>query len=111
MHVHFSRHSSILDPLRLSLKHLNAFSSPLLLQSSLPLVHALTQATQAFSHSIAAYHSLLLALAARSGPVSSLSPSPASDPVLLALGAQGGLAELYAAQKVAADIAAVTSAV
>ncbi len=98
MHVHFSRHAAILDPLSLSLKRLNALPSPALLQSLLPLVHALTQAAQAFSHSIVVYHSLLLALAARSGPVSSLSPSPANDPVLLALGGQGPLAPACSAE-------------
>jgi hypothetical protein len=100
MRSHFSRHSTILEPLRVSLKRLNALSSP----APLHLLHSVTRAAQAFSNSIAFYHSLLIALAARSGPVSSLSKSPASDPVLQALGGQGALTELFAAQKVASDV-------
>ncbi len=86
----------------MSLKSLSTPASP----APHHLVHAFTQATQAFSHSLAQYHSLLLALASRSGPVSSLSPSPASDPVLQALRGQGALAELFAAQQAATDAAA-----
>jgi hypothetical protein len=107
MHVRFSRHSFILDPLLLSLKHLNTLSSP-----PPPLLpHALSQASQALRLSIAQYHSLLLALAARPGPVSVFSLSPVDDPVLRALGQQGALTELLAAHKVAGDVAAAGAVV
>jgi hypothetical protein len=103
LHFHFSRHAAVLDPLRMSLKSLSAPAAP----APRHLVHASTQATQAFSHSIALYHSLPLALASRrTGPVSTLSPWPASDPVLQALSGQGALVELVAAQKAATDVAA-----
>jgi hypothetical protein len=102
MHEHFSRHTAIINPLLLSVAHLNALSP----SAPLPLLHALTQAAQALRHSIAVQNSLLLALAARPGPVSALSPSPATDPVLQALAGQGALAELRAAQKAASDLAA-----
>ena len=100
--AHFSRHTAIINPLLLSLTHLNALSP----SAPLPLLHTLTQAAQALRHSITLHHSLLLALAARLSPVSTLSPSPARDPVLQALAGQGALAELLAAQKAARDVAA-----
>ena len=102
MHAHFSRHTTIINPLLLSIKHLNALSP----SAPLPLLHTLTQAAQALRHSIAMHDSLLLALAARPGPVSTLSPSPARDPVLQSLAGQGAVAELLAAQKAASDLAA-----
>jgi hypothetical protein len=102
MHQHFSRHTAIISPLLLSLAHLNALSP----SAPLPLLHTLTQAVQALRHSTAVQHSLLLALAARPGPVSSLSPSPATDPVLQSLSGQGALDELLAAQNAARDLAA-----
>jgi hypothetical protein len=102
MHAHFSRHTTIIDPLLLSVTHLNALSP----SAPLPLLHTLTQAAQALRYSIALHHSLLLALAARLSPVSTLLPSPARDPVLQALAGQGALAELLAAQKAARDLAA-----
>ena len=105
MHEHFSRHTAIINPLLLSVTQLNALSP----SAPLPLLHTvntLTQAAQALRHSIVMHHSLLLALAARSGPVSMLSPSPATDPVLQSLAGQGALAELLAAQKAANDLAA-----
>jgi hypothetical protein len=100
--AHFSRHTAIIDPLLLSVAHLNALSP----SAPLPLLHALTQAAQALRHSIALHHSLLLALAARLSPVPTLLPSPARDPVLQALAGQGALAELLAAHKAALDVAA-----
>ena len=102
MREHFSRHTAIINPLLLSVTQLNALSP----SAPLPLLHALTQAAQALRHSIAMHYSLLLALAARPGPVSTLSPSPATDPVLQSLAGQGALAELLAAQKAASDLAA-----
>ena len=102
MHAHFSRHTTIINPLLLSIKNLNALSP----SAPLPLLHTLTQAAQALRHSIAMHDSLLLALAARPGPVSTLSPSPARDPVLQSLAGQGAVAELLAAQKAASDLAA-----
>jgi hypothetical protein len=102
MQQHFSRHTAIINPLLLSVTHLNALSP----SAPLPLLHALTQAAQALRHSIAMHDSLLLALAARPGPVSKLSPSPATDPVLQSFAGQGALAELLAAQKAASDFAA-----
>ena len=59
------------------------------------------EAAQALRLSFAQHQSILLALAARPSPVSTLSPSPASDPLLQALAGQGALAELFAAQKAA----------
>ncbi len=106
MHNRFSTHSAILQPLLLSLKNLNQLSSP-----PLALVHSLTQASQALGQSFSMYSSLLLALAARAGPVSMFSSSPVDDPLLRALQGNGALAELQAAQKTVADIAAVVAAV
>jgi hypothetical protein len=100
--VHFSQHTTIIDPLLLSLTHLNALSP----SAPLPLLHALTQAAQALRHSITLHHSLLLALAARLSPVPTLLLSPARDPVLQALAGHGALAELLAAQKAARYVAA-----
>jgi hypothetical protein len=105
LHFHFSRHAAVLDPLRMSLKSLSALAAP----APQHFAHAFTQATQAFGHSIVLYHSLLLALASRSGPVSSLSPRPAGDPVLQALRGQGALVELVAAQKAANDVVAAAA--
>ena len=102
MHAHFSRHSAIIDPLLMSVTHLSALSPS---AATLPLLRTITQATQALRYSIATHHSLLLALAARPGPVSTLSPSPARDPVLQSLAGQGALAELLAAEKAASDLA------
>jgi hypothetical protein len=101
MRADFSRHTTIINPLLLSVTHLSALSP----SAALPLLHLITQATQALRESIAMHHFLLLALAARPGPVSTLSPSPARDPVLQALAGQGALAELLAAEKAASDLA------
>jgi hypothetical protein len=102
MHAHFSRHSAIIDPLLLSITHLSSLTP----SAPLPLLHLLVQAAQAFRFSIAQHHSILLALAARPTAVSTLSPSPASDPLLQALAGQGALAELLAAQNAALVLAA-----
>jgi hypothetical protein len=101
-HAHFSQHTAIIEPLLLSVTQLNTLSpsAPLL------LLHTLTQAVQALRHSISSHHALLLALAARPNPISTLSPSPASDPVLQALATQGAMAELFVAQQAARDLAA-----
>jgi hypothetical protein len=107
MHNRFSTHSAILQPLLLSLKNLNQLSPP----SPPALVHSLTQASQALGQSISMYNSLLLALAARAGPVSMFSSSPVDDPLLHALQGNGALAELQAAQKTVRDIVAVVAAV
>ncbi len=102
MRTRFSRHSDILDPLLQSLKLLSLLSPP----APPHLLHALCQASQALRQSISLHHSLLLALAAREGPVTSLSPSPVDDPVLLALRGSGAMAELFAARVAAAEVAA-----
>ena len=107
MHNRFSTHSAILQPLLLSLKNLNQLSPP----PPPALVHSLTQASQALGQSISMYNSLLLALAARAGPVSMFSSSPLDDPLLHALQGNGALAELQAAQKTVRDIVAVVAAV
>jgi hypothetical protein len=102
MHAHFSRHSAIIEPLLLSVTHLNSLTP----SAPLPLLPLLIQAAQALRLSFAQHQSILLALAARPSPVSTLSPSPASDPLLQALAGQGALAELFAAQKAALVLAA-----
>ena len=102
MRTRFSRHSDILDPLPQSLKLLNSLSPP----APTYLLHALCQAGQALHQSISLHHSLLLALAAREGPVTSLSPSPVDDLVLLALRGSGAMAELFAARDGATEVAA-----
>jgi hypothetical protein len=102
MRTRFSHHSDILDPLLQSLKLISSLSPP----APPHLLHALCQASQALRQSISLHHSLLLALAAREGPVSSLSPSPVDDPVLLALRGSGAMAELFAARDAATEVAA-----
>jgi hypothetical protein len=106
IHAHFSRHTSIINPLLQSVTSLNALSS----SAPLPLLHTLTRAAQALRDSIALHHSLLLALASRPMPTSTLSPSPASDPVLQALAGQGAMAELLAAKIAAGDLEASAAA-
>jgi hypothetical protein len=101
MHTRMSAHSSIINPLLLSLTQLNALPNP----ASIPLTHALTLASQSLSRTIAQQHSLIAALLSRSVP-----SLPQDDPLLRAVSEGGAMAELVMAQDAASAAAAAAAA-
>jgi hypothetical protein len=105
MHVQLSKHSSIVDPLQQSLKHLTASSAPALQHAA----HTIVLATQALQNSIVQHHACILALLSRPPPVAA-SFWPQHDSVLQALGSGIALEELFAAQRAVDDAAATAAA-
>ena len=104
MHTRMTAHSSILNPLLLSLTQLNALPNP----ASVPLMsltHALALASQSLSSTIAQQHSLIAALMSRSVP-----SLPQDDPLLRAVREGGAMVELVMAQDAASDAAAAAAA-
>ena len=112
LRLRLNEHSSILRPLLLCQQNLNTLArshpaSPF--SFPFPLMHSLALAVQSLRDATSLYNSCLHQLLAHPTPPTSSSTASGGDVVLEALGGGWLLAELQAAQRAAADAAAVAA--